>query len=191
MKPTVREFDDLLQSARDGCDSAATELVEIYEPHVRRVIRRLLLREMRSKFDTADFVQVVWQTFFRNRSGALRAETPDEFVAYLAAIARNKLVDETRRRLGTQKYDVRREDQYIDVHETPGAVHRRDTPSQFAIARERWLRILTDEPENCRAIVKMRLAGETHQAIAAQLGISKRTVQRVLKRLDKSDSSLG
>lgn len=190
MRQETREFDELLASARGGCDNAAAELVDTYEPHVRRVVRRLLTREMRSKFDSADFVQAVWATFFRHRAGALRADNPEQFVCYLATIARNKLIDETRRRMETQKYNIRREARFEETHENALAARRRDTPSQMAIARERWIQILTDEPESCREIVCMRLAGETHKAIAAKLGISKRTVQRVLKRLEDAETSL-
>jgi FixJ family two-component response regulator len=60
---------------------------------------------------------------------------------------------------------------------------REPTPSQFAIARERWLQLLQAQPERHRQVVRLRLMGRTHRSIAGQLGVSEKTVQRVLERL--------
>ena len=62
-----------------------------------------------SKFDSMDFVQSVWLSFFKNRAAIADFQTASQLVAFLATAARNKVCTESRRRLYTQKHDIRRE----------------------------------------------------------------------------------
>ena len=178
-------FDELVARLREGSQDAAWDLVELYGPHILRVVRRSLTREIRPKFDSQDFVQAVWASFFTHRDRFLDIDKPEQLVGLLAAMARHKIVDEVRRRLETQKHNVRRErsmdDSNVVVKES--LVSDDPTPSQIAMARERWRQIMDQQPPQNRQIVNLRLAGETHQAIAKALGISKKTVQRVLQRI--------
>jgi DNA-directed RNA polymerase specialized sigma24 family protein len=57
------------------------------------------------------------------------------------------------------------------------------TPSQVAVAREQWTQMLAGQPSQCRQVCQMRLSGETHITIAERLGISQKTVQRMLNRM--------
>ena len=56
-------------------------------------MRRVLSPELRSKFDSLDFVQWVWLSFFRVRDKADRFERPEHLVKFLAGMARNKVQD--------------------------------------------------------------------------------------------------
>ena len=174
----------LVSQVKEGSQDAAWELVELYGPHVLRVVRRSLNREMRPTFDSQDFVQAVWASFFTHRDRFLRIETPQQLVGLLAAMVKNKVADEARRR-STQKHDWRRErsidDSDVVIH--GGLTSTDATPSQIAIARERWSRLMQQQSERSRQIVHLRLAGQTHQTIAQALGVSQKTVQRVLRRL--------
>src|SRR5687768_4189029 len=100
------EFADLMNRLRAGDQEAAWKLIEEYGPHIRRVVRRELHQKMRSKFDSIDFVQAVWASFFREPGQFREMETPEALLNFLVAIARNKVVDETRRRLYLQKMNV-------------------------------------------------------------------------------------
>ena len=60
------------------------------------------------------------------------------------------------------------------------------TPSQFAMARERWVRMLRSLPERHRQVIRMRLMGRSTGAIATTLGVSERTVQRVIDRITEA-----
>ncbi len=95
-KPEV-SFQALMDEVRQGSQDAAWTLLETYGPHVHRVVRRMLSAELRSKFDSVDFVQSVWLSFFANRSQVCDFAQPEQLVAYLAAMARNKVVTEVRR----------------------------------------------------------------------------------------------
>ena len=61
------EFRKVIERVCAGSDEATWELIDTYGPHIQRVIRRKLNQKMRSKFDSLDFVQMVWASFFTER----------------------------------------------------------------------------------------------------------------------------
>jgi len=177
--------------ARDGSDDAAREIYDQYQPHVIRVVRRRLRHELRSKFDSVDFAQAVWQSFFSRRIELTSVDNPESFVKLLAIMTRNKILDETRRRTRTQKYDVSKE---LPLDTLPTCANERDmaqtdTPSEFAIANERWTGILRNSPQRNQSILKMKMSGLTCQEIADELDLSERTVRRAIKKMDAEDSA--
>ncbi len=181
-KPT--EFAALMRRLRDGSEEAAWELVEHYGSSVQRVIRRSLNEHMRSKFDSIDFVQAVWFSLFKERERFNSFQTPAQLSAFLMGMAQNKLAHEQRRRLETQKHDLRREESA-----DPADHHYLDPnsprPSQIAQARELWHSLMAGESEQNQGIVKLRLAGLTYDEIGSTLGIHGRTARRVIDRLSK------
>ena len=98
-----------MRGVREGSQDAGWKLVETYGPHILRVVRRSLSQDLRTKFDSIDFVQAVWASIFAEPTRLATFEQPEQLIAYLAAVARNKVVDEFRRRVQTQKFDVKRE----------------------------------------------------------------------------------
>jgi RNA polymerase sigma factor (sigma-70 family) len=178
-------FGELLAQVRAGDDDAACRLVETYGPHVIRAVRRTLGREIRGKFDSDDFVQAVWASFFGNIDQFDGVSKPPHLIGLLTAMARNKVVDEMRRRLDTQKYSVQKEQPLWELHDSKTLKSREPSPSQMAIVRERWVRLLQNQPERHRQVVRLRLMGKTQRSIAQHLGLSEKTVQRVLDQLTK------
>jgi RNA polymerase sigma factor (sigma-70 family) len=179
------EFRVLIEEVRSGSHDAAWELVNRYGDDVQRFVRRSLNRQLRAKFDSLDFVQIVWGSFFRNPEQLREMERPEQLIAFLATLAKFKVLTEVRRRLQTQKYDVRREQALSDDSRpiSSNDVPTITTPSAVAMARERWYRLLSGENERVRSIVSLRLAGESFVEIAAKLHIDERTVRRAIERL--------
>ena len=175
-------FQALMNDVRQGSQDAAWILLETYGPHVHRVVRRMLSQELRPKFDSIDFVQSVWLSFFTNRSRVCDFAQPEQLIAFLAAVARNKVVTEVRRRLYTEKHNVRRERSLTNPG-TEDLASRAPTPSDFAIARERWDHLVSGQPDHYRAILQMKYAGATNREIAEQLGLNEKTVRRVIEKL--------
>jgi RNA polymerase sigma factor (sigma-70 family) len=178
-------FHSLVCQVREGSEEAAWELVNRYGAHIHRAVRRVLNERLRSKFDSLDFVQIVWNSLFRARDKLDRFERPEELAAYLVVMARNKVGMEVRRRLMTEKYDVNRErslDQMCANRESdiPG---RSPSPVEIAVARERWDRLLEGQPPHYREIIRLRLRGYTYQSIAEAVHLDECTVRRFLKRL--------
>ena len=72
-----------------GDEGAARELLQRDEAEVRLVVRRQLPRLLRSRFDSLDFLQSVWGSFFRRmRTAPTEFEDSRHLVAFLARAAR-------------------------------------------------------------------------------------------------------
>jgi RNA polymerase sigma factor (sigma-70 family) len=179
------DFGALLRQVRDGSEEAAWELVGRYGEMTRRAVRRVLDDRLRAKFDSLDFVQIVWSSLFRARGKLERFQRPEELAAYLVTMARNKVFDEARHRLATEKRNIDRECPLDSrgLAAQPAAVDPRPGPLDVAIARERWENLLRDQPVHYRRIIQLRLQGHTNDAIAKILQLDESTVRRFLKRL--------
>jgi RNA polymerase sigma-70 factor (ECF subfamily) len=167
-----------------GDEDAARELLTRYESEVRLVVRRQLPRLLRSRFDSLDFLQSVWGSFFRRvRTGPADFEDSRHLVAFLARAAKNKVIDEYRR-AASRKQDMHREEPIWGdgsrPKELPGEI---DTPSEVAQAREVFSRLSALLPAEKRSILDMKANGLSSRDIGERLGISERTVQRVLEDL--------
>jgi RNA polymerase sigma-70 factor (ECF subfamily) len=167
-----------------GDEEAARELLTRYEAEVRLVVRRQLPRLLRSRFDSLDFLQSVWGSFFRRvRGGPAEFEDSRHLVAFLARAAKNKVIDEYRR-AASQKQDVHREEplwgEGVRPRDVAGVT---DSPSEVAEAREALGRLRELVPEDRRTIVELKAEGLSSRDIGERLGISERTVQRVIEDL--------
>jgi len=177
-------FQSLMEQIAAGSEAAVERLLTLYGNHLCRAVRRRLNRALRPKFDTSDFVQAVWASFFCDRGQLARFEHSGQLVAFLPRMANNKIVDECRHRLETKKADVTRERSLAadgsEEMELPG---REPRPSQIAIMHEQWEQMRGGVPSEYREILDLRAAGETLEEIALRLGVNERTVRRVLRRL--------
>ena len=104
------ELADFLRRIQAGDEAAARELLSRFEAEVRLVVRRQLPRLLRSRFDSLDFLQSVWGSFFRRmRTSPTDFEDSRHLVAFLARAAKNKVIDEYRR-AASRKQDMHREE---------------------------------------------------------------------------------
>ena len=184
----MTELDDhfrtLMREVRGGSEEAAWELVQEYGEAIRRAVRRALHVNFRSKFDSLDFVQIVWKSFFRDRDKLERFDRPQDLAAFLISVARNKVHMEARR-LTADRHDVRR-DQLEDGaigSDVEKLLDPQPEPIEVAIARERWERLLQGQPADYRRIVQLRLQGYSYEAIGEALHVHKGVVHRVLQQL--------
>lgn len=181
---SVDSFRDLMEQVKCGSDRAVERLLELYGDHIYRAVRRRLNRALRSKFDSQDFVQAVWTSFFAHRDDIMRFKTHEELIAFLARVASNKVIDECRHHMRTQKSNVNRERSLSREGDRADFLPASDpTPSEVAIANEQFARITEGQPSHYRMIVELRTRGETYEQIAARLGVNEKTVRRVLKKL--------
>jgi RNA polymerase sigma factor (sigma-70 family) len=178
------ELRTLLGRIRDGDESAARELLARYQAQVRLVVRRQLPRLLRSRFDSIDFIQSVWASFFRRlRAGPERFEDPRFLVTFLAQVAKNKVIDQYRR-AASRKQDVRREEPLSPAGEpSREIVADQDSASEVAEANEAFGRLRDLLPEDRRELLGLKVAGLSNREIADRLGLSERTVRRILEDL--------
>jgi RNA polymerase sigma-70 factor (ECF subfamily) len=178
------ELTDFLRRIQAGDESAARELLGRFEAEVRLVVRRQLPRLLRSRFDSLDFLQSVWGSFFRRmRTAPTEFEDSRHLVAFLARAAKNKVIDEYRR-AASRKQDMHREEPLWGDGMRPRDVpDPADSPSEVAQAHEVLVRQRELMPEDRQAILEMKAEGLSSKDIGERLGISERTVQRVLEEL--------
>jgi RNA polymerase sigma-70 factor (ECF subfamily) len=171
--------------AKAGDELAIRELLGRFEDEVRLVIRGRLPRSLRSKFDSMDFVQSVWQDVFTaERLDPERFENAKHLLGYLAGVARNKVNEEHRRRTQTHKYNLRREEPlYVrrGDREVPREVAASDpSPSQDAQAKDRLAQLLQGRSPLERQVVELRRRGLTYADIGEQLGMHESAVRRIV-----------
>ena len=185
MSVAKNEFASLISRIRAGSLEAAWDLTERYGPHVHRVVRRVLDSRLRSQFDSADFVQSMWGSFFRHPSQIRSFQTPDDLIRYLVSIARNKVIDRYNSAFKTQKRNLGRTTSLRDSAVKDEALLDRSQPSplEFAMARERWDRLFANQPLHYQKILQLRIMGNSYVEIADQLKMSERNVRRVIGRL--------
>jgi RNA polymerase sigma-70 factor (ECF subfamily) len=178
------ELTQFLRRIHEGDEGAARELLQRFEAEVRLVVRRQLPRLLRSRFDSLDFLQSVWGSFFlRMRNSPTDFEDSRHLVAFLARAAKNKVIDEYRR-AASHKNDMHREEPlWGDGHRPRDVPDPIDSPSEVAQAREVFGRLRELMPTEKRAILEMKADGLSSKDIGERLGISERTVQRVLEDL--------
>lgn len=178
------QFSGLMQRVESGSDEAIRELLETYGSHILRTIRRRLNRQLRSQFDSYDFYQAVWASFFTHENRP-KFQTEDDLIMFLSRVAGNKVIDECRRQLGTQKRDLRQECSLFDsqMQQDRPVKANVPTPSEVLVAREQIDKMTEGRPEHYRKILELRTSGATVQEISNETGIHKKTVHRVLKRL--------
>ena len=121
--------------------------------------------------------------------------SPGHFRAYLTGVARNKVLEEFRRRTRTRKFDLGREEPlYVrrGLHDAPRDLPGYDpSPSQVAQADECWDRLVAGRTPIEAQIVRLRSEGRTLDEIAASTGLSERSVRRAIeaarRRVEGSD----
>jgi RNA polymerase sigma factor (sigma-70 family) len=174
-------FDELIRRVRAGDQDAATELVQRYEPAIRRAVRfRLADSRLVRVFDSMDICQSVFASFFvRTAAGQFDLEQPDQLLKLLVAIARNKLARQVHNQQ-RQCRDYRRveggeldEGQFADADASPSQIVAGEELLQKAD------RLLSEEERKLR---EMRKDGLDWAAIAEQLGSSPEALRKKLAR---------
>ena len=119
----------------------------------------------------------------RGNDGPGDFEDSRHLVAFLAKAAKNKVIDEYRR-AGSQKQDMHREEPlWVDGQRPREVAGHDDTPSEVAQAHEVLAHLRDLMPEDRRVIVELKAQGLSSRDVGERLGISERTVQRVIEDL--------
>lgn len=186
MREPEHQFAQLMERVRNGCPTAVREVLERYGGHIRAVVRAQLHQRLRPQFDSMDFQQDVWASFFCGAPKDYHFNSPEALIRFLSEMAHNKVVEVFRQRMRSFKHDLNREhslDQVAAGEKPPEIASRHPTPSQLAMANEEWDRLLNKQPIHHRRILELLRLGHTHEEIAQKLCLSAKMVQRVLHSL--------
>jgi RNA polymerase sigma-70 factor (ECF subfamily) len=189
-------FAEFICRIRAGDDQAAQELVQLYEPVIRREVR-LQLRDLRlaSRFDWTDICQSVMASFFvRAAAGQYDLEQPDQLLRLLVVMTRHKLTQQVRRHSADRR-DYRRlearDPAYLD--ERSAAV---PSPSRLVAGRELLAEFRRRLSAEERQLADFRAQGYQWGEIAGQHGGTPgarsqqlaRALDRVEQQLEESEA---
>jgi DNA-directed RNA polymerase specialized sigma24 family protein len=163
-------FADFIGRIRAGDDHAAKELVQQYEPIVRRELRfRMTDRRLRRAVDSDDLCQSIWSSFFlRTAAGQYDLETPGQLISLLTAMTKNKFASHSRKQ-HREKRNVDRLD--ADGNQVECLTDRgQDTPSGIVSGKE-LLKYMAGKlsVEELR-MAELRRQGLTWAEVAERLG---------------------
>ena len=172
----------LLEQAATGDNDAAQRLHDEYSHHLLRVVRRHLPSGLRRQFDSGDFLQSVWGSFFTGPVECLRFNTPKDLVCFLVRMARNKINDACRQSLLALKRDPRREEKknWAAAEMTCG---REPTPSGQVQVDECWERFHRGLTPQEKKMVELLQDGCSQREVARRCSVHPKTVQRLIRRL--------
>jgi len=186
------QFADLIRRVRAGQAEAAAELVDQFEPEIRRAIRmRLTDPRLRRVLDSVDICQSVFGQFFaRAAAGQFDLQEPNQLVRLLVVMAQNRL----RNHAAFQQ--AARRDQRRLAADGPAALDGVSgapaTPSRVLAGRELLSEVLRRLTPTERRLADWRAQGWDWAAIAAATGEPAGTVRKRLARaLDRVSRELG
>jgi RNA polymerase sigma-70 factor (ECF subfamily) len=191
MSDQHREFEFLMEQLRQGTPEATRGMIEEYGQHVLRVVRRRLGRELRSQFDSVDFVQDVWASFYAIPPECYTFEHPAQLIGFLIDLATNKVADAYRGRFQAQKSNQNRT-RSLDGSAALEALNLAaggPTPSRAVILREEVEQLLKDQPNEARRLLTLLTTGYTQEEIAQELGVTVRTVRRWMRTIRTAEDS--
>lgn len=179
----IDPLDRFIAELNNADVQVAQAALKRYEPFLRMVVRRYLGDTLRSKLDTMDVVQSIWTDLL----GAVsrddwRFHDASQLRAFLARVARNRLIDHQRKHRRAIEND--RPIDTIPTAEQPREIGPR--ASEVVRGRELWERLLAACPPSHREILRLRLEGHTITEIADRRGLHEGSVRRILYGLAKS-----
>jgi RNA polymerase sigma-70 factor (ECF subfamily) len=162
-------FRDLIRRARSGDSKAEVELVRVYEPEIRRVVRaRLREPTLRNLLDSTDICQSVLASFFaRIVAGKYVLETADQLRKLLRKMAVNKLINQILRehaqRRGGGKVQV-------GLPEGQDVLASGPSPSKVAAIQDSAEAVRKHLTREEHQIAHLRSQGHSWEQIAERLG---------------------
>jgi RNA polymerase sigma-70 factor (ECF subfamily) len=184
-------FRDLIRRVRAGDDVAAADLVQLYEPAIRRAARvRLVDSRLRRVFDSMDICQSVLASFFvRAALGQYDLDGPENLLKLLVNMTRKKLADHAREQ-GAARRDYRR--LQAGSHDLRDHAAAGTSPSQQVAGREllaEFRRRMSDEE---RQLADERALNRDWAQIAADREASPEALRKKLTRaVDRVAHELG
>jgi RNA polymerase sigma-70 factor (ECF subfamily) len=181
-------FVDLLARLRAGDEEAARKVFRRFSEQLVALARSRLEGPILQKVDAEDVVQSAFGSFFTRQAEGQFDDLADwdSLWGLLITITLRKCGHKIERFRAASR-NVKREVSFQAQTEQANAgwevMGQEPTPSQGAMLRELIERLVGRLEKHERSIFQLSLQGHTSQEIAAQVGCSERSVQRVMKRV--------
>ena len=178
--PDDDRWDQLIRGLRAGDRDASREVCTLYGDALERIAARRLPAALKARVGPEDVVQSVCRTFFRRaQGGEFRLADSESLWQLLCAITLTKVREQARHHL-RQKRGLDRE---TDPDDGVSVAAPGPTPAQAVEFADQFQHLLAGLDPEAQAVVDLKLQDFTQLEIADRLGLSERTVRRVLKRL--------
>jgi RNA polymerase sigma-70 factor, ECF subfamily len=185
--PQDDSFHDVMARLRTGDQDAATRVFHQFARRLIALAQTRLQGRLRQKIDPEDVLQSVYKSFFvRHEKGQWQLDSWDGLWAILMVITLRKC-GRWAEVFQTERRDMKREVSTGAGSDsgpiTAGVLSREPTPPEAVILTETVERLLAALKGRERDMVTLALQGHTVEEISNQVGRTRRTVQRVLKRV--------
>jgi RNA polymerase sigma-70 factor, ECF subfamily len=184
---TESSFQQLMRRLQARDEAAAAEVFGRFAHRLIGLARQNLDVRLRQKVDPDDVMQSALKSFFlRHAEGRFELRDWDSLWSMLVVITLRKCGHKVEHFRAACR-DVRREAAPLVTDDSAGsweAVSREPTPAQASLlaeAVEQVMGSLGDERE--RRVVELSLQGHDTAEVSAAVGLTRRTVQRVLARV--------
>jgi RNA polymerase sigma-70 factor, ECF subfamily len=179
----------LLQRFQAGDQRAAEELFARYAQRLTRFAEQHLSRKLAGRMDGEDVVQSVFRTFFRRTAaGEFQIDGSAQLWQLLVKITLLKARAKARYHTA-DKRDAGAEHPAADDW-LPTAIAHEPGPEEAAILVDQIESLLRGLPPLHAQVLERRLQGHGVTAVAADLGVCRQTIHRILnllqQRLDRS-----
>ncbi len=187
-------FSGFIRRIRAGDEQAARELVERYEPVIRREVK-MRLRDPRlyRRIEWTDICQSVMASFFvRVASGQYDLDQPEQLLRLLVVMTRHKLSKQERRhRADKRDYRLLEDRDPAYLEGKPSA-----TPSRLVAGRELLEALRAQLSEEERMLADLRGQGCEWAEICTRFGGTPqgrrmqlaRAVNRTMRQLERSEA---
>jgi RNA polymerase sigma-70 factor, ECF subfamily len=177
----------LIHGLRHGDSGAMRQFCTQYGDLLHRLAEKNLAKGVRRRVGPEDVVQSVCRTFLRRaKEGEYQLSDTDGLWGLLCAITLNKVRNVTRYHM-RQKRGLDQEAGLPTGDEggvsSFGPAAKEPTPAQAAEFADEFERVVAGLDEEERHVLDLKLQECTHEEVAEQLGMSERTVRRLVKKI--------
>jgi DNA-directed RNA polymerase specialized sigma24 family protein len=175
MSPDLEPITDLLLRARSGDQDAARRIVDRCTDALSRAVGLHLRQQLRPVHGDSDVVQLVFLDLFTGEVPSDVLESPARLMAFLFAVAKNKVLQLHRQELGTQK---RCHDRAVALDDS--IPDRGPGPDMVAAAEDEWRDLQRTLPPRWRRVFALLREGHSRGEASRLAGVSPSTVDRMV-----------
>jgi RNA polymerase sigma factor (sigma-70 family) len=184
--PSNEDWEGLIQGLRSGDSAAMRRFCSQYGELLQRLAEKHLAKGVRRRVGPEDVAQSVCRTFLRRaQDGQFEIADSEGLWGLLCAITLNKVRNVTRFHL--------RQKRGLDQEVAPafdeggvssfGPAAKGPTPAEAVEFADQFEQVVAALDEEERQVLDFKLQECTHEEIAERLGVSERTVRRLVKRI--------
>src|SRR4051794_33361153 len=170
---------------RAGDENAAKHLFDRYVDQLVALARRRISQRLSSRIDAEDIVQSVFRTFFnRAKEGQFTVEDPDDLCKLLARITVHKTLRQVAfHKRGKRDAGMETGQSEISQELLLSLLGGEPSPEETTAFLDQLEHFLCQMKPDDRRVLEMRMEGYSNVEIAAKLGITDRTIRRLMERV--------